>query len=100
MFLRSLLSVLLLIALFASASATQQAKPDTSIPSQLITLAQDILFGRHFPQRLASLAAGSRLVSSSRTADLRAVVTGKDTSMTLAEDPRRLTTGVKLKTSD
>ena len=71
----------------------------SDVPKQLVTLAQDIISGKNQQMTLSSIAPGSYAVSSSRMADLRAVVLGTDKSVPLTEDSTRQAIRVILKSN-
>ena len=72
---------------------------DPDITDQLVAIAQNILSGRTNEESANSIAPGARLVSGSSNVDLRDVVVGTDTSVTLADRPPRQPNALQLKTN-
>lgn len=86
--------------LTSSAFAFQNTNTDSSDTLyQLVTLAENVLFGKNLESALSFLASGSTVVSSSRIADLHSVLAGKDSSIRVVEDSTRRSMEVRLKTN-
>jgi hypothetical protein len=80
--------------LTSSAFAFHNTNTDSSDTLyQLVTLAENVLFGKNLESALSFLASGSTVVSSSRIADLHSVLAGKDSSIRVVEDSTRRSMG-------
>jgi hypothetical protein len=98
---KSSIIILFTAVLTTSAFAVPHEKADSAEALYvLITLAQDIIFGKNTDTALISIAEGASAVSSSRIADLRAVLSEQDTSVRLREDSTRQAIQVRLKTNE
>ena len=82
-----------------SFSQTQDPK-ESDLLGHLVSLAEQILADHAAEQSTPAIAPGARLVFGSRNVDLRDVVSGRDTSITLVERPSHQPIALHLKTNE